>query len=63
MISIILIRKIKNKIVNTSEFIFIIVYINDIIDKTIKIIYFTTEIYFIKDFKINIFLGTDIMIL
>ena len=61
MISLILIRGVKNKIVNINKYVIIIVYINDIINNIIKIICFIMKIYFINDFKINIFLETNIM--
>ena len=51
----------KNKVVNTNKYIIIIIYVNDVINDIIKTIYFTMKIYLINDFKINIFLETNII--
>ena len=51
----------KNKIVNTNEYVTIIIYVNNIINDIIKTIYFMMKIYFINDFKINILFETDII--
>ena len=39
----------------------IIVYINDIINDIIRIIYFTIKIHFMNDFKVNILLKSNII--
>ena len=55
------IRDVKNKIVNTNKYVIMIVYINDVINSITKTVYFTMKMHLINDFKINIFLETNII--
>ena len=44
-----------------NKYIMIIIYINDIINNAIKTTYFIIKIYFINNFKINIFFEINII--
>ena len=51
----------KNKIININKYVIIIIYVNDVINNIIRIIYFTMKMHFINDLKINIFFETNII--
>ena len=61
MISLISIRGVKNKVVNTNKYVMMIVYVNNIINDIIKTICFTMKVHFVNDLKVNILLETNII--
>ena len=56
------IRGINNKIINFDKYIFITIYVNELIKRIIKIVYLIIKFYIVNNFKINIFINIDIMI-
>ena len=61
MIFIISIRGINDKIVSINKYVIIKIYIKDIINNVIKIIYFIIKIHVINNFKINIIINMNII--
>ena len=61
MIFFISIRNVKNKVVNTNEYVMMIVYINDVINDIIKTVCFTMKMHFANDLKVNILFETNII--
>ena len=55
------IRKMNNKIVNFDKYVFITIYVDELIKKIIKIICLIIKLYIVNNFKINIFIDIDII--
>lgn len=62
LVLLLLVRKVNNKIIKTSEYITINVYINDVNSNcNLAIVRFITKIYLINNLKINLFIEINML--